>query len=845
MAAIDSSFGGSLSRMNDRFKTQYLLKRTRQILLGTSAATMVGALPVRAFAAETVSLPFGIAFSSVEVVNLAMVLGAVSAALLSAIWLMRERARIESENGELRIAVADANAKLSRYHALLADKDRSIVVWDGDQTPVDLIGELPAEIGAPDQKSEFLAFGRWLTAASSGDLEHAVDRLRAKGERFDKIVETQRGHVLETQGRVAGGRAFVRFVALGDLRARLATLESERDRLGAAIETMQTLLDAIEAPVWLRGPDGELLWVNRAYSDAVEASDGNDAVSRGLELIGSHAREKIKAASSFDRPYIDKVSTVVRGNRTIYDVVDARGKTGSAGMATDIGAIEAVREELRRTERSHSETLDHLATAVAIFDSDQRLQFYNNAFQQLWALDTPFLESRPDNVAFLERLRAVGKLPEQHSWRDWKEQMLAVYRSVEPQQNFWYLPDGQTLNVFATAHPQGGATWVFENLTEQVDLETRYNTLVRVQGETIDHLAEGVCVFGADGKIKLSNPAFRALWGVGEGDVAPGTHINRIAELCEPGYDAEDGWRRFAAYITSLDEERRTLEGRFELKTGLILDYAVVPLPNAQTMLTFVNITDSARVERALTDKNDALQKADALKNDFVKHVSYELRTPLTNIIGFADLLKTPSTGPLNERQGEYVDHIATSSSVLLMIVNDILDLATVDAGIMKLDLEEIDLAGLLAEQQVLMADRLKENDLTLEIEAAGDLGTIVADRQRLRQILSKLLSNAANFAPDGSVIRLVCRHEGDEAVFSVSDEGPGIPHHMLKTIFSRFETHGVGGRRRGAGLGLSIVESFVNLHDGKVEVTSAEGRGTTVTCRLPAARRADTIAAE
>jgi signal transduction histidine kinase len=186
-----------------------------------------------------------------------------------------------------------------------------------------------------------------------------------------------------------------------------------------------------------------------------------------------------------------------------------------------------------------------------------------------------------------------------------------------------------------------------------------------VQGETIDHLSEGVAVFGPDGRIRLSNPAFRALWGITETEAKPGTHIRAIGEVCAPSYDQPDGWKTFAELITSFDDERRSSQGTLELLSGLVLDFAVIPLPNAQTMLTFVNMTDSVRAERALTEKNEALRKADELKNDFVQHVSYELRSPLTNIIGFTDLLRTPGVGSLNERQAEYIDHIATSFSIL------------------------------------------------------------------------------------------------------------------------------------------------------------------------------------
>jgi signal transduction histidine kinase len=154
----------------------------------------------------------------------------------------------------------------------------------------------------------------------------------------------------------------------------------------------------------------------------------------------------------------------------------------------------------------------------------------------------------------------------------------------------------------------------------------------------------------------------------------------------------------------------------------------------------------------------------------------------------------------------------------------------------MKLDLTELDIAAVLKEVSGQTADRLKDGDLTLRIETDRDPGWIVADPQRLKQILFKLLSNAANHAPEGSEIRLECRRDADAAVFVVSDSGPGIPGDVLKTVFERFETHDQGGRRRGAGLGLSIVESFVSLHKGTVTIESEDGKGTTVTCRIPSA---------
>ncbi len=525
-------------------------------------------------------------------------------------------------------------------------------------------------------------------------------------------------------------------------------------------------------------------------------------------------------------------------------MTDVSGEGGSAGFGLDLSEAEQVREELNRTLKSHAETLDQLSTAVAIFDPEMKLQFFNQAFTRLWSLDTAWLETRPSNALLLDRLRSEGKLAEQPEWRKWKDQLLSAYRAVEPQEHLWHLPDTRTLRVVANPHPQGGVTWFFENMTEKLELEGRYNTLIKVQGETLDHLAEAVAVFGADGRLRLSNPAFAELWSLPAAMVAEGTHISTVARLC----DARGGdgiWDDLVSSVTGFLDQRDGRMGQVELDDGAILSYAVVPLPKGQTMLTFIDVTDTVRVERALKEKNEALELADQIRNDFVQHVSYELRSPLTNIIGFTELLQSPAFGPLNERQLEYLDHIGTSSSVLLTIVNDILDLATVDAGIMELEIGEVSVVEAVSAAAARVGERLRDHDIGLDVDIASDADIFKADANRVRQVLFNLLSNAANYAPEGSSVTLNVAREGSEVVFSVHDDGPGMPREVLDTVFKRFQSYPNGGRRRGAGLGLAIVKSFVELHGGTVEVETGAGRGTTVICRFPAEARSYRAAAE
>jgi signal transduction histidine kinase len=287
------------------------------------------------------------------------------------------------------------------------------------------------------------------------------------------------------------------------------------------------------------------------------------------------------------------------------------------------------------------------------------------------------------------------------------------------------------------------------------------------------------------------------------------------------------------AAVTAI-EDRAQVSGRLERKDGSVVDLVTVPLPDGATLVAFQDVTDTVNVERALIERNEALEAADQLKLDFVHHVSYELRSPLTNIIGFAHFLREPATGPLTPKQDEYLGYINTSTNALLAIINDILDLATIDAGSMTLNLGTVDIRKTMEGAAEGIKDRLVKDGIKLEIKAPPDIGSFTADERRIRQILFNLLSNAVGFSPAGETVTLSAERRDDSIVFSVVDHGPGIPPEMLDRVFDWFETHPLGSRHRGAGLGLSIVRSFVELHNGQIKLDSTVGRGTTVLCTFP-----------
>jgi signal transduction histidine kinase len=310
-------------------------------------------------------------------------------------------------------------------------------------------------------------------------------------------------------------------------------------------------------------------------------------------------------------------------------------------------------------------------------------------------------------------------------------------------------------------------------------------------------------------------------------------HVEAVTAWCQALHDDNSVWRNLRASVTAIDN-RESLTARIERRDGSVLDLATMPLPDGATLVTFQDRTDTVNVERALRERNEALEAADSIKIDFVHHVSYELRSPLTNIIGFANLLGDPAFGALTQKQSEYLGYITASTNALLALINNILDLATIDAGAMTLNLGEVDIRASMEEAVEGIQDRLVKNRIVLDICAPTDIGTFTADERRLRHILFNLLSNAVGFSPAGETVSLMAERRPSAVVFSVTDRGPGISPEAKDKVFDWFETDSKGSQHRGPGLGLSLVRSFVELHGGTVTIDSAHGQGTIVTCIFP-----------
>lgn len=761
---------------------------------------------------------------------LVLVLGALG--LQAARTYRLSRGQIKAENASLRRRVASAEG-------ILRAEPQVLIYWEPGE-PLRIINSSLAGVpGLPENDQDLLRFGKWLEPAAASDLKAGLDALFEHGRAFNMIVRTRAGGHLEAEGRTAGGRALLRLRDVIGYKRDLARIIDQHTRMRDDIEACRALLDNVPSPIWFRGADGRLSWVNRAYCLAVEAASATEVSERQIELLEMRQRQAVDRLAKRGDIYRERAELLLGGELKPHELVVVPLDHHQAALALDVGAVEQAQGELDRRSAAYERTLDKVATAVAIFSADRKLSYFNEAFLKLWGLDPVFLKTRPTETVVLDKLREAGRLPETTNYRDWRGRFLSAMRGAPSAEELWHLPDGRTLQVMAETRDDGGVTYLYADQTQKLELESRFNQQLTTQRETLDALSEGVAVFGSDGKLRFSNAAFAKVWLLSAEFLASKPHLSDLVNRVGVLYADLDTWDTIKGVVGGFAEHRQLLEGSMVRTDGSVISYSALPLPDGATLLTFADVTSSKEYERLLEERNQSLEATAALKSRFISHVSYELRTPLTTIIGFNDMLSSPLVGSLNPKQREYLADITSSSKALLALVDNILDLATIDAGAMELRSDVVSVARVIDDAIEGVRDRAIQAKLTIDIGLAQDATTFLADEARVRQVLYNLISNAVGFSRQGDSILISAWREAGAMKFAVEDKGVGIPEDQIERMFERFETLPQGSGHRGAGLGLSIVKSLVDLHKGSVEVKSRPGEGTRVVASFPDSKTA------
>ena len=777
----------------------------------------------------------------------AFVAGAAVAALVGFVVFIMQRQKLTAvETERQRLEAVALKAK-----EMLAATPDGLFLWDHANGGFTCSRRLAVLLNLKDGiLSRYDDLRERFEGESLKTLEQCVSLLRGAGTPFDVMLISGRRRIQAIGGRAEtdDGNVLADMVWMRDITS---TGETGVGRRVSSINTsgledrhLTALLDAMPLPVWLRDSKLSLAFINHAARNVVSADAGMAARARQQRGTVTE-RMHVNAGGEERLLEISETPLGILGGGDAKDGdSNASATGGTIGFAIDRTESEVKEDELARFSAERNPVLETLDTGIAIFDADAKLRFFNAAYATLWDLEPDWLAGDPELGEILERLREHRKLPELSDFRDYKMRLLEQFETLtQPSEELMHLPDGRAIRALVNRQGKGGLVFVFDDVSDRLDLERSFKSLNAVQKETLDNLHEGIAVFGADGRLKLFNPVFMGLWGLDEAMLTDAFHVSDFVDHSRQHLTVEGGWDDLSwgvhkDMVVNRLMRREASTGKLELANGTVIDYANLPLPDGAMLLSYLDVTDTAQVETALRQRAEALGEADRLKNEFIANVSFEVRTPLTTVIGFADMLGQEYFGKLNRRQAEYAKGILETTNGMMAVVGDILDLASIEAGRLKLDRDTLDVHELLVSALNLIRDRARKKEIKLEFDCPPDIGWIDADAKRLKQVIFNLLTNATTFTPERGTVRLEARREDDDLILTVADTGIGIPQADRERVFQPFDQgSNPEADKSGAGLGLSLVRNFIALHDGAVDVKSPPGRGTTITCRLPAKR--------
>lgn len=751
-------------------------------------------------------------------------------ALAVVIWAWRIRKEVRRREQ----ALADDTARAAQA---LADAQGAAEAFEG---AVIRIEDGEARLASGADALEAVAAALAVDATAEADLPRAVlhaladqaadttQRLTALVERGEPCRLTIQGRAgpVSVEGKALGGSIWLRLDPTGEIQ----TIGDGR---------LSALAEALPAPAWISDAAGALVWANRAWLEAVEQPSLDAARAAGAAFDKDGAAMVQEALDAGKR--IERFRwAVLGGRRRAWRVAsEPMGDAEVLSYAVDVTETEETRETLKRHVEAHDETLDHLDDAVAIFGSNRRLAYHNSSFRDLFGLDAAWLDERPTHAEVLDRLRQRRQLPETADYPAWKARELEYYGTTEiSPDDVWPLPDSRTLRVVRQPHPLGGLLLLFADITDELQLRAQYNALLNVQQATLDKLNDAVAVFGSDGRLRLRNDAFERFWSLTSDQLDDAGGFDEVAGLCRPLLPEAGLWAELGARVTDPDPESRApVSGETRLADRRFVAWQTRPLPDGATLIAFSDITARRELEDALEQKKAALGEAERLKREFVGNVSYELRTPLTTIIGYAELLEAEGSG-LPDRSRQHLVAVRTAAGQLALSIDDVLDMAQIDAGEMALSLGDVSVGDILRHTADRIAPKLAATGGQVALDVPDDLGLIRADEIRLAKIVDQLADNAVRALESGGQVGLRAERTPGGVRIGVSDTGRGVAFHKQAHVFDRF----VGRDRGGPGLGLALVKAVSELHGGSVALESDPGHGATFFIDLPTAAESPAI---
>ncbi|MDR1391223.1 MAG: PAS-domain containing protein [Holosporales bacterium] len=614
----------------------------------------------------------------------------------------------------------------------------------------------------------------------------------------------------------------------------------ENDKNNTSIE-FEKILDALPVYVWQKNKDLKITYCNKAYANALESTPEH-VISNNIKLIPISQKGSIYVDQSLYFSKLKKMSehVVINGDRRLLAIEETPflGGEKSTGIAIDITDKETLEREYKNYKKQTEEVLDNISVPIAIFDEETNLVLANTAVIKLFSVEGLDLGGNSKFSDIIDYILSNESIISPLHIQKYKKGTHNLFQTISaPHHTSIYMKNGTTVNLSIFPNRGGGLMFMFEDISDKIALAREVNSISAIQVQILEHLDEGIIVFGPDNRIKITNPAIDDMLGKTGDYRLPGIHIVDFFQSIYELFVSKEETEVQITMLIDMASQRVKFSGTASLLSGKIISYNYLPLPEGLNLIKFLDITDNSSLEKITHEKTDLIAQMDKFKSSLISHISYKLRAPLRTITGFAEILYNRYFGDLNERQLEYCYGIARSSESISDIVDAVISLADIESGQIKMRYTEVNLLNFINDAISSFLEKMEKKHIDITTDFSDQVTNIFIDEYSMKKAVFYLISRAAKVSSVNGKISISVEYpKSTPGYFNliIRDNGIGLTEEDLDKIRNIFLKDVENLLDNSLDFELLAVGRIIRLHNGKVLIDSIEEKGTTVSCCIP-----------
>jgi signal transduction histidine kinase len=736
-------------------------------------------------------------------------------------------------------------SQIEEISSLLVDSSRVLplayATWRSHGEDVFLSDRMVAALTAPGNLVSALDFVKLMQRRFGQFLNTAVDRISSS---------TQRRREYKSTVTVLGEHFALNLIFESDLELYTLLIDKQDSAHSTYnITELASLIDILPIYVWQEDRNMKITYCNKQYASAVESTQ-EGVVANGITLILKRRHSHSLAEQIRNSPKQSVEYAIIRGDRRALNVtrIQCDERDVSTWIAIDTTEHESLQKRHANYKKQIEEIFDIISVPIAIFDHDTALIFANSAIARLFHMSGTNIHELRRFSDIVDSLICNEAIVVNSSASEYREKIMRIISTlIEPYYTSIGLRDGKTMSVAILPIRDGGLMFMFDDVSERVDLERKIGSLESIYAEIARSLQDGVMIFGDDNKIRLTNKALRRILCVNQQTSAEesmppdsdGQHMRDFFEMHKDAFAASDVANDFFATLVSASTTRSPVSDTIEFTNGKTIRYRYSSLPEGLNMVTFTDVTDSLVLDDAINEKNMVVEQLGGLKETLVSKIACEFKTPLGTILGFVDILYNMYFGDLNEKQLGYCRELRNITANLTETVDAIIHLINIEHENVKLKFEETDLPEFMDRIVKRFTKRAEDNDVKLTIDVKMQGGPVIIDRQLMQNALSQLISRAIKVSPRGSVVSVVVETSTEPEEFIdvvVIDAGIAVSSEDVDDYIKLMSGSNIGSIvGYGSMLEIILARETIELHKGKVTViANDDDSGTKVVCSIP-----------